>query len=850
MDSKQWLLTGVGAVVAIAATVGVVAVLSDDDLPDAEIPDAEAAVETQVIDGPGPEGAILARVASVPIEAPAGAVEMQVGTDPTLRSTPWLPVAASAEVNAGNTGYQAVFVRFRDASGVESDVTVLAADIARPRTGPDGVPVPTVSVVAPTTLLAQMADGHLVRGGIGQGDSLIGPRVDGASLDQAGWTVTGADGAAVGVTATARVTRPAGSGSSSGGDLLLPTNHWVFLELDQSVTSGTTYQVAPPNGVDVSFDPFVFDEQSSWSSSVHVNDVGYAPADLVKVAMLSAWAGTLGGRTFDEAPGFAVVDASGNEAFRGVGERRVIPDNGELGRGDLTGSAVWELDFTALDVPGAYRVCADGIGCSDPFVVRTDTWTTLAATVSRAMYHQRSGLAIGPPYSPVVRPETYTEAAGVTIRHSDLRIVDTLGLDPDTVFEMLVAGGTDQVLPTFAGGHFDAGDWDRRIQHLSYVRAAIDVYESNPALWQATDFTIPESGDAIPDLLDEALWTLDFFRSLQGDDGGVRGGVEAVSHPLEGAVSWNETLDVYAFAPDAFSSYSYAGVAADMALALADLDAEASAAYQQSAIEAFAWADSEPVNPDQASHVTPERGTAAAALFRLTGDEAFHDVFRSVEPFTANGPQRLECHGSGWCEAAWIYLRIDPTSTDPGIRSVLEESMRISADAVLEVADSTAFGWTVEDPGVPLRWGLGPGGAPKVTTLLRAHRTIGGEEYLTAALQSASVSLGMNPTNQVMMTGVGERNVLDPLIVDVNNGGSPVWSGTPVYGPHQVYGEEYWIEQFFFGPAGVTPSMFEVPYLWSWFDIHVVAAMNEFTVFQSHGPALFAYGTFAGLSES
>src|SRR6185503_9409025 len=98
-------------------------------------------------------------------------------------------------------------------------------------------------------------------------------------------------------------------------------------------------------------------------------------------------------------------------------------------------------------------------------------------------------------------------------------------------FGNLVKGGTDQVLETVWGGYHDAGDWDRRIQHLDVTRSLFELQEISPAWSSKFSLGIPESSNTLPDIVDEALFGLDFYRRLQDKDGGVRGGIESSEHP-------------------------------------------------------------------------------------------------------------------------------------------------------------------------------------------------------------------------------------------------------------------------------------------------------------------------------
>lgn len=127
----------------------------------------------------------------------------------------------------------------------------------------------------------------------------------------------------------------------------------------------------------------------------------------------------------------------------------------------------------------------------------------------------------------------------------------------------------------------------------------------------------------------------------------------------------------------------------------------------------------------------------------------------------------------------------------------------------------------------------------------------GDDRYRAAAVRAASVPLGSNPLGQVMFTGVGEEPVRYPQINDVKNGGVPAWPGTPVYGFHLLnsLADEQWVVDDILGPAGISPSPTELPYLWQWYDVDSVAQYNEFTLHQSHAEALLAFGLLGATAE-
>jgi len=171
--------------------------------------------------------------------------------------------------------------------------------------------------------------------------------------------------------------------------------------------------------------------------------------------------------------------------------------------------------------------------------------------------------------------------------------LNALGTDKDN-FGNLVAGKTDVLVPEAWGGTMDAGDWDRRIQHLLAPRLYLELVEMNPDYFKNICLNIPESGNDLPDVVNEALYGLDIYRRMQLPDGGIRGGVESSEHPALGSASWEEVFTVMAYAPDHWSSYIYAGVAARAAVVLKMLGKnEKAKIWEVSAIKAMEWAEVE-----------------------------------------------------------------------------------------------------------------------------------------------------------------------------------------------------------------------------------------------------------------
>lgn len=790
-----------------------------------------------------PAGARL----TVTVTAPANATEMQVGVDPSFSSTAWQPVTDEVELDADG-GYQEVFARFRTgADDTDPEVVVAGLDVdLAAKAATSDTPSPTlIGLSTPTILTVDVEVGRIRRGLEKEGDELVGPAVDAEDLDS-GWELSATSGSAPKISGTERSTRPVDTGHSGddGQDTSFPVRHRISLTLSKPLAVGTEYELTSPLG---GTSTFTIDDRSSRSPAVHANQVGYRPTDVSKQAYLTA---PTGDDSFATPPAFHVVDtADGTSAFDGTATKESLGPDGEVSKGDLTGLDVWALDFSALTVPGRYRVCVESVGCSESLSLDDDsTWLRAATSVARGLYHQRSGIALGEPTTSIDRPRPDHPDDGLVVHQSTLTSLEAADLTDDKLFEQLVAGATDEVVDGAWGGHFDAGDWDRRSQHLWMVREAIDLVRIAPDRFADLDLNIPESGDAVPDVLDEAFWTLDLFARLQRDDGAVGGGVESARFPDFGTPSWKDDLARYAYAPDAWTTYMFASAAADAAVALRTIDPDRSAGYADSAAKAMAWAEAQEVPSKYADKINYQRAVAAASMLGLTGDATWNQVFLDTTPF-ADGPTGvLGCNANEICDSGWNYLWVDRQLTDPAVVANIEESFRQAATRSADASDTTLFGWCLEDPDVPLVWGLGVGGAPHAMTLLRAYLIDGDQRFLATAQKCASVTLGGNPLDLSYVTGLGANPARHPLIVDVNTGQLPVWPGTPVYGNHQLGGDTEWVIQYRLNPAGVTGDPYAVPYMQNWYDLADVGPMNEFTVYQSHGPALWVFGVLASAS--
>ena len=98
---------------------------------------------------------------------------------------------------------------------------------------------------------------------------------------------------------------------------------------------------------------------------------------------------------------------------------------------------------------------------------------------------------------------------------------------------------------------------------------------------------IPESGNGIPDIIDEAAWGVEVWRRAQHDDGGVGCWLEATSHPKVDNPA-KDKQRYYAALPTRHSTIQYSAHASLLARAYLKSGAKEQAKlFSDSAVKAF-----------------------------------------------------------------------------------------------------------------------------------------------------------------------------------------------------------------------------------------------------------------------
>lgn len=660
-----------------------------------------------------------------------------------------------------------------------------------------------------------------------------------------------------------RKSKPTDIARTAAGKLNALIRHILYLKLETPLEIGIEYTLDFEGGK-LAKQTFVYDPTRMRSEAVHVGHIGFRPKDPSKAAFLSCWIGSGGPMAYEPELAFHILDdKTGQPVFEGktVLTKALTDIDEDSFNKNYNGTDVFMMDFTPLDEPGTYRVYVDEIGCSYPFKISEDTWRKAFTLSARGFYHQRSGIENGPPYSTYKRQRAFHPDDGMVVYASTTPIIGTgNGIKfGGGNFEALVKGKTDEIVQDAWGGLMDAGDWDRRIQHLDVSRSLLELALMYPDYFSKLSLNIPESNNDLTDIVDEALFNLDCYRRMQTPDGGIRGGIESAGHPRYGEASWQESLTVMAYAPGVWSSYIYAGVAARAAYWFEKHHPDGGAeVYRESAIRAMLWAEAKVAegNYEKKFEFVPKgindyRNLAAVELYRLTGTSKWHDIFRETTFLNVEGASISKYGGPKRYlqgKAAFVYINTDRPEVDKAIQAICSAALIKEADFYLNAQAKTGFRW-IKHPARP-SIGTFSNSIECAYYVIRAHKITGDEKYLRAAVLTCQTHTGANPQNMTYTTGLGHDYPRHPLQVDHRISNQPAPPGLTLVGP---------LDWDHFGGLGSPisqvagkhcyPENTKWPIIENFMDTYWTNMMCEYTVHQFMAPTAYIWGYMAASSR-
>lgn len=355
------------------------------------------------------------------------------------------------------------------------------------------------------------------------------------------------------------------------------------------------------------------------------------------------------------------------------------------------------------------------------------------------------------------------------------------------------------VLHTF-GGHHDAGDYNPRC-HMDVAFTLMSAYELFPAKFYDGQLNIPEKGNGIPDVVDEALWALRVWHGLYNPEtGAVYNGTEASGDPNFYQTAELDNKGDYAWAPDSQGAFTYAAACAQASRLLRGVKGREAAAERllERGRKAFAWGvENKPRIADVRTFgrfYTCPLAHAAVELYHTTGEAQYREAFRANSPWTANPKAEIiDSYGAyNMANAAYSYLLLPETLADKATWEAILVATRREADMYVEGSDKMAYKF-IRHPYAPCTWGTGsqPNYVMPILVLASVEPEAAKREtYRTWLQYTADNQLGVNPMGMTWSVELGPRSVRAPLHNSRYSAkGSPA-KGQQAQGPSQR-GEGY-----------------------------------------------------------
>ena len=236
--------------------------------------------------------------------------------------------------------------------------------------------------------------------------------------------------------------------------------------------------------------------------AIVVDQFGYLPAQEKVAVVRDPQTGFDSADAFEPGTVYDVVNAATNAV---VHTGALVPWNG--GAVDASsGDKAWHFDFSSVTAAGEYFIRDTQRNVKSPtFRIASDVYAPVLRAAVRAFFYQRAG------------HEKLAAHAGAAWADG----ASHLGPGQDKNARLFSAPNDASTERDLSGGWYDAGDFNKYTSWTAgYIVDLLHAYIENPTVW-GDDFNIPESGNGIPDLIDEIKWGMDWLARMQEADGSV-----------------------------------------------------------------------------------------------------------------------------------------------------------------------------------------------------------------------------------------------------------------------------------------------------------------------------------------
>lgn len=494
---------------------------------------------------------------------------------------------------------------------------------------------------------------------------------------------------------------------------------------------------------------------SNEAIAVKVNQIGYKTADAKLVVVNS-----------DTAPAeFKVCKAADDSVvYTGTFADAVA--------GTSDDGTTYTGDFSSVKNEGEYYIAVDGLDNSYTFKISDKVYDDVAKDVVRMLYMQRCGCELTADLAgDFAHPACHTGKAKIY--------------------------GTNDTIDVSGGWH-DAGDYGRYVVPGAKTVADLFLTYEDCKGAAGDDYNIPESGNKIPDILDEAKYELDWMLKMQAADGGVYHKVTCAVFP--GTVMPEAETDELIVSPVSMTATGdFAAVMAKASVIYKDIDKTAAKNYLEASKKAYAYLEKNAANDTKGFTNPSDISTgeypdainkdeflwAAIELYLATGDDTYSAKIESLM-------NDVPC-GLGWIEmgtyAIYDYLKADKKVQKSNIADKFKSVLESDAKAQLENSKTDPYFSSMRT----YPWGSNMSIANTGMTYMMMYNLTGEEVYKEYALHQLDYIFGMNPNGYSYVTCEGTKYAEHPHHRPSQAIGKPV-PGMLVGGPNSNPEDPYAVQ--------------------------------------------------------
>ena len=331
-------------------------------------------------------------------------------------------------------------------------------------------------------------------------------------------------------------------------------------------------------------------------------------------------------------------------------------------------------------------------------------------------------------------------------------------------------------------GWYDAGDYNKYIVNSGIsTYTLLSLYEDFPEYMKTVKLNIPESGNGVPDLLNETLWNLRWMLTMQDSiDGGVYH--KLTNTAFDKMVMPDKATEPrYIIQKSTAATLDFAAVMAQTSRVFRAYQTELPGfadSCREASLKAWEWATANPhiiynkyvLNDNFKPKITTgdygdgdlrdEFIWAASELFITMQDTKYIKSINIIPDTKMILPSWSQVRLLGYYSIARNSARIAGT----GYQGVPEIKKRIVgfANNLIKDANKTAYRAVMYKKKANFIWGSNSVAANQGIALIQAYKITGDKKYLKHALDNLDYILGRNGTGYSFVTGFGGRSPMHP----------------------------------------------------------------------------------------